>query len=378
MAIRRFKMSGSKMPSSRGLMVALVLIGALGAGLLAVWEPGGRRTVPRLAMEKGPAPVSSMAAAPGAPATAGMSAAAAAPGVSGGPAVAAVTGTGAAPATGPAVVPSFDVVRVSPAGNAVIAGRAAAGSEVVVFDGDRVVARATADRRGEFVALPAAPLPAGGRELTLASRAPQGGAELRGDQSVVVMVPVAPRAGAAPAEAPTVALLDAHGGARVLQDAGKRAQPLSLDIVDYDEKGAVRFSGRAAAGSAVRVYVDNGAVGDARADESGRWGLAPAGAIAAGVHSLRADTVDGGGRVVSRVELPFQRESVASVAVEPSERGVAGSRIVVQPGETLWRLARAAYGSGTRYTVIFQANQAQIRDPGLIYPGQAFAVPLVR
>ena len=49
--------------------------------------------------------------------------------------------------------------------------------------------------------------------------------------------------------------------------------------------------------------------------------------------------------------------------------------MVVQPGQTLWRLARGAYGSGARYTVIYLANRDQIRDPGLIYPGQAFAVP---
>lgn len=350
------------MPGFKESMAVLALVGFLGAALLLVWEPGGRRVAPR---------VDAGVAAPVLPSA----------------------GPGPMAAAGPGVAPSFDVVRVSPLGSAVIAGRAAAGSEVVVLDGDRVLARVTADRRGEFVALPAEPLAAGGRELTLSAREPRGGAAVRGEQSVVVMVPAVPRGGVAPAETPMVALLDAHGGGtRVLQDGGKRAGALSLDVVDYDEAGAVRFSGRAAAGTAVRVYVDNGAVGDARADETGRWGLAPTRPIAAGVHSLRADAVDGGGKVVSRVELPFQRAAVASVATAglagagAARLGVAGAdgavagavpggRVVVQPGENLWRLARSAYGSGTRYTVIFQANQGQIRDPHLIYPGQAFSVP---
>ena len=47
----------------------------------------------------------------------------------------------------------------------------------------------------------------------------------------------------------------------------------------------------------------------------------------------------------------------------------------MQPGENLWSLARAAYGDGLRYTVILRANRSQIRDPALIYPGQAFTVP---
>ena len=177
------------------------------------------------------------------------------------------------------------------------------------------------------------------------------------------------RSGAA--EAPVVALLDSHGGSRVLQQAemkGEAGRRVSLDVVDYDETGAVRFGGRAGAGAVVRVYVDNGVVGEVTADGTGHWRLVPEGAVAAGVHTLRADAVDGAGRVMGRVELPFQRAVASGLDVE---RG----RVVVQPGQNLWRLARAAYGSGVRYTVIYEANQGQIRDPRLIYPGQAFAVP---
>ena len=52
-----------------------------------------------------------------------------------------------------------------------------------------------------------------------------------------------------------------------------------------------------------------------------------------------------------------------------------GSFLVVQPGNSLWRLARRTYGSGFSYTVIFDANKDQIGDPDLIFPGQVFALP---
>lgn len=44
-------------------------------------------------------------------------------------------------------------------------------------------------------------------------------------------------------------------------------------------------------------------------------------------------------------------------------------------GDSLWQISRRVYGKGTRYTVIFDANQPQIRNPDLIYPGQIFVVP---
>ena len=49
--------------------------------------------------------------------------------------------------------------------------------------------------------------------------------------------------------------------------------------------------------------------------------------------------------------------------------------MIVQPGNSLWRIARRVYGSGFQYTVIYAANAGQIRDPDLIFPGQIFVLP---
>ncbi len=71
---------------------------------------------------------------------------------------------------------------------------------------------------------------------------------------------------------------------------------------------------------------------------------------------------------MSRIAVPFQRDQISLAQL-------GGDRVVVQPGENLWRLARESYGTGVRYTVIYQANAAQIRNPRLIYPGQVLAMP---
>jgi len=48
---------------------------------------------------------------------------------------------------------------------------------------------------------------------------------------------------------------------------------------------------------------------------------------------------------------------------------------VVGRGDNLWRISKRVYGVGQRYTVIYDANQAQIRNPDRIYPGQIFVLP---
>ena len=74
------------------------------------------------------------------------------------------------------------------------------------------------------------------------------------------------------------------------------------------------------------------------------------------------------GAVLARVETPFSRAEVEEIEV-------AGDNVVVQPGNSLWRIARRVYGRGIQYTVIYQANSGQIVDPDLIYPGQIFNLP---
>ena len=74
---------------------------------------------------------------------------------------------------------------------------------------------------------------------------------------------------------------------------------------------------------------------------------------------------------------PAAPPAAAPPAAAP-EAATPGSRAVivtVQPGFSLWRIARETYGEGVLYVKVFEANRDQIRDPDLIYPGQIFTVP---
>ncbi len=276
--------------------------------------------------------------------------------------------------------PSFDIVRVSPSGDAVIAGRAVPGASVTIIDNGHEVGRADANPEGSFVIIPDHPLAVGGRELALAARGADGKTTIA-EAPVLVVVPERPGANArvanaAPAAPPAAfALLTPPIGApRLLQappaapDDASRAVKFGLDIIDYGEHGAIRFAGNAPPGATVRLYVDNKPLGDAVADATHRWMLVPPTDVLPGNHRVRVDLLGAGNQVASRIELPFERAVLALAEL-------AGSRVVVQPKANLWRIARQTYGLGTRYTIIYEANRDQIRNPALIYPGQVFNVP---
>jgi nucleoid-associated protein YgaU len=184
--------------------------------------------------------------------------------------------------------------------------------------------------------------------------------------------PPPPAATAAPPAPAVVAAAPTVEPARPTAVAPPQGRPpggVSVDAVDYGPGGDVSFAGRANPGESVRLYLDGQHLGDTRADAEGRWNLAPAAPIEPGrTQALRADQVAPDGRVTARVQVPFQR-------AETPPEGLREGSVIVQPGQSLWRIARETYGRGIRYTVIYEANREQIRNPDLIYPGQIFVLP---
>jgi len=172
---------------------------------------------------------------------------------------------------------------------------------------------------------------------------------------------------------------DGGGAARVLQRpvntasnpaeaaTGDKPAALSVDAVEYDEQGRIALSGHAAPGAKVQIYLGNEPLATATADAAGRWSATSARSATAGHGELRLDQLAADGHVVQRVAMPLAQAAAVQLA--------AGQSYVVQPGNSLWQIARRTYGNGVRYVIIYAANVGQIRDPGRIYPGQVFKLP---
>jgi nucleoid-associated protein YgaU len=82
---------------------------------------------------------------------------------------------------------------------------------------------------------------------------------------------------------------------------------------------------------------------------------------------LTLSATDANGTTVPPVTAPF--------ALETLPNALAAGHVIITPGDNLWLIARHVYGHGTLYTLIYSANASEIRDPNLIFPGQAFALP---
>ena len=310
---------------------ALLLAGAAMYGLQGTSEP--RRVVPPAPVAASPAP---------APAPAGR------------------------PHAAQPVAPSFDIVRIEPDGQAVIAGRAGPGDRVRIIDSDKTIGEVTADQRGEWVLVPSAPLLPGDRQLALEAVRPDGGAPVRSKDVVGLSVPAPVGADKGTA----VAVLLPEDGAKPAQALqpprpAPGAGPLRLDTAEYGEGDRLLLSGHADPGARLNVYAGNQPVGTVTADPAGKWSLAAPRAAVAGGSELRLDQLAADGKVIHRIAAPF----------EPPVASAEAGSYMVKRGNSLWWIARRTLGQGTRYTAIYAANRELIRDPDLIYPGQVFKVP---
>lgn len=266
------------------------------------------------------------------------------------------------------MMPTFDVARIGQDGRAVIAGRAAPGAKIVLLDGNKEIGRGTADQRGEWVLLAQdPPLSPGQHELRVVQHV-DGRAPVTSEQVVVAVVPEPQDK-----QTETLVMISPPSGASTLiqppSAAGTpKSNDLQLSTLDYDEKGQVTITGKSAAGATVRAYVDDRLAIEGAAGGDGRWRLAPSEPVAIGKHTLRLDRLGQDGKPTARLEVPFER-------LAPTPAQGDAKRLNVVRGDNLWNIARAHYGEGLRYTVIFEANKSQIRDPDLIYPGQVFSLP---
>ncbi len=66
----------------------------------------------------------------------------------------------------------------------------------------------------------------------------------------------------------------------------------------------------------------------------------------------------------------------ATTAAPAAPAPVADSTyVMVQKGDSLWKIAAKAYGDGSKYQKIFEANRPMLTHPDKIYPGQRLRIP---
>jgi nucleoid-associated protein YgaU len=279
----------------------------------------------------------------------------------------------------PAKDPHFDVVRVEPSGETVLAGKGAPNADVALVASGKVVGTARADANGHFVILPPALKP-GSYDLSL-RQTPPGKPAAESSQSVAVSVPErgkgpvvvalaepgkatrllsSPPAAADPARPDTAPSAKTDDPAKT-EDAAKTGNPgkteqstapvaevkFAIRSVDLENGTGLFASGTAQPGTAVHLYLNDSHVADVVAGADGQWTVKVRKGLTGGHYMVRADAMSAAGSVSARAEVPFDVPMAMAEAPSPFtapnlEDGAASSTEDPRPRPDIVAAARSA------------------------------------
>lgn len=77
-------------------------------------------------------------------------------------------------------------------------------------------------------------------------------------------------------------------------------------------------------------------------------------------------------------QQPNDGKKAAATKVSGKQGMAAGEIYVVKKGDSLWKIAKAAYDNPLKWKAIYKANKKKIKDPNRIYPNQKLTIPAVK
>src|ERR1700730_17658148 len=210
-------------------------------------------------------------------------------------------------------VPAFDIARIKPTGEAVIAGRATPGATVELLRNGELHDTGATDQSGQFV-MDAPRHPSGTYDLTLRAKQPDGKQTTSKQSVAVALEPI-------PNDRPIVALMTPDKPTVVLsQPAAQKpmAGAVIVETVETEPGGKLHVSGQASPGAAVRLYLNDSFVASVTAGADGRFAVPINKGVAPGSYRIRLDEVGpNSGAARARSEVPFNVPDTVVTASVP-------------------------------------------------------------
>jgi len=203
--------------------------------------------------------------------------------------------------------PRFDVARIEPNGEAVIAGRAMPGASVELLQDGKVHDRIVADSSGAFVFVPK-PLPSGSYNLTLRTIDPDG-------KTTVSKGTVAVTLGSKKEEKPAAALAASKAfSVELLKPAADSQSRIQIDAVEAEDGGKLRVAGRSVPGAIVRLYLNDAYIAAGTASPDGSVEFSILRGVKPGEYRVRLEQLNAEGNVLSRAETVFAASATLAEA----------------------------------------------------------------
>ena len=262
--------------------------------------------------------------------------------------------------------PTFDIVRISKTGDIVIAGKSEPNETIELLDGEEIIAEVISDENGEWIWVSELPIRSGIKKFKLKYQNDLNTTSIS-DQTVIVLVDNKSNG------SPKVARVYNSDVENIeMLNLEKINDAITLDFLSYSPPGLIILSGRTVSNTEIEIFQSAEILGKTKSNENGAWKFI----IKKNDFSNKEISIKT--KINEEVLILSYDQSEIQKRFKKTNFEFYDDRIIVQKGNSLWRIARKTLGGGVFYTEIYKNNFTKIKNPNLIYPGQVFNIPIKR
>ena len=280
------------------------------------------------------------------------------------------------------LLPEIDIIKVSPDGSFVIAGKGQPNSNINILNKGDLIDSSIVDSDGNWVVVSKENLKTGDNLISI-DQINNNGLVLRHkqlfitkidehkkDQPLVISVPNKNGENIniiqQPSEKQKIYKVENDLGIQKKIKSNKKI--FNVKTIFFNENGFVSIQGEVNFGKRIELYI-NKKIMETIKIENSKWQYNSDTIFDYGLHDLLVVLKSDKDKILDKITFPFMR-------VEIPYNDVPENFILIKPGDMLWTIAYRLYGDPFKYIQIFEENKDQITNPDLIFPGQLFSIPL--
>ena len=280
------------------------------------------------------------------------------------------------------LLPEIDIIKVSPDGSFVIAGKGQPNSNINILNKGDLIDSSIVDSDGNWVVISKENLKTGDNLISIDQINNNGLVlrhkqlfitkidKLKKDQPLVISVPNKNGENINIIQQPSEKqkIYKVENDLVIQKKIKSNKKIFNVKTIFFNENGFVSIQGEVNFGKRIELYI-NKKIMETIKIENLKWQYNSDTIIDYGLHDLLVVLKSNKDETLDKITLPFMR-------VEMPYNDVPENFILIKPGDMLWTIAYRLYGDPFKYIQIFEENKDQITNPDLIFPGQLFSIPL--
>ena len=255
------------------------------------------------------------------------------------------------------VLLKFDIVRLDPSGDLIIAGKTEPNIVVDIYDGNQKLTSVLSDTHGDWVWVSEKKIDNGLKRFNL-KHSDSEGKIINSDENIIIFFEKN--------EKQKVVKIRDKGevGIEILNN-NQEVRGLALDSSEHFDNEKLRLKGRSIPNAEIQIFISKKLIGKSITDAQGNWEFS--------INEIVFENYD------LEIKSSFEN-NILSLKTQILNGKIDSKlfyekEIIVENGNSLWRIARKTLGGGILYAEIYKNNKKIINDPDLIFPGQVFKIP---